>query len=507
MSKTTFFVIAYLLVRTVLWTLLIFFTQPTLPLDVLEHLAWGREWRLVYAHHPGLPAWIDEALNVVTGGSHLALSVTAPLSTSATMLAVWALARRVTDSRRALAALLALEGISYFNQNSMDFNHNIISLPILAWLFYLTHRAFCDVQQVPAPKKPAGNGIWLLLGAVAALSLYAKYSSVLFLLSVFAWSMMASPARLYWRTSGPWLAVAVFTVLTLPQIVTLIDIHFGPLDFVMQRFEHAAQWTDYIWHPLRFALGQLKAVLLALLLCILSIGKRRGREVAEMSVTALTLTNRRYVAVIALGPLILAVLIAAVGGWEFHTGWGTMMVSFIPLWFLIKFTAREFLWRRFYVGALSVALLAMIAPIIINIGGPYLTGYAKRIHYPAHDIANYVGEQWQAAFNTPLRYVTGDDHMSRLVAFYAPSRPSVIIEGNYKKSFWVTPNDFAKCGGAIVWLIDDRKNRKNIPAPAFSQEYPSARYVPPLTVDWKTAAKIPPAKVGLLLVPPGESGC
>ena len=46
---------AYLSVRFIIWTLAIYLTQPTLPLDVLEHLAWGREWRVVYSSHPGLP--------------------------------------------------------------------------------------------------------------------------------------------------------------------------------------------------------------------------------------------------------------------------------------------------------------------------------------------------------------------------------------------------------------------------------------------------------------------
>ncbi|MBE8158401.1 MAG: glycosyltransferase family 39 protein, partial [Betaproteobacteria bacterium] len=152
----TRFVAGYLIIRTFVWTALLYFTQPALSMDVLEHLAWGREWRLVYAHHPGLPAWINEILNIAASGSHLAFKATAPVAASLAMLAVWLLARRITDAPRAAVATLSLEGVYYFNAALPEFyfNHNSVQLAAVAWLAYAAHRAFMD----------GGKNAWIFLG-------------------------------------------------------------------------------------------------------------------------------------------------------------------------------------------------------------------------------------------------------------------------------------------------------------------------------------------------------
>ena len=38
------------------------FTQPSLPLDAAEMVAWGNRWELGYHKHPPLPCWVGEAL-------------------------------------------------------------------------------------------------------------------------------------------------------------------------------------------------------------------------------------------------------------------------------------------------------------------------------------------------------------------------------------------------------------------------------------------------------------
>ena len=51
---------AFLTVHVLIWWLLPALLQHNLPLDVIELLAWGREWQIVYYKHPPLPAWILE---------------------------------------------------------------------------------------------------------------------------------------------------------------------------------------------------------------------------------------------------------------------------------------------------------------------------------------------------------------------------------------------------------------------------------------------------------------
>ena len=450
------FVVAWLALRTIVWTALLFLTQPTLPLDVLEHLAWGREWRLVYAHHPGLPAWINEGLNLATGGSRLALSATAPIASSLGIAAVWLLASRVANPRRAAIAALSLEGAWYFNVAAVEFNHNVLQLTICAWLFLLTHRAF-----VGGDNGKTGGTIWAALGAVAALSLWAKHSSALFLFVSLAWSAWDSRARTQWKTFGPWVALTVFAVLTAPHMLALIDLNFAPAQFALERARDAEKWTHHIAYPLRFGVAQLGAVLPALLLIFLAMGVKAetGGEVSESHKTSDA--NRAYVFVVAFAPLILALLISAVGGWRFKSMWGAAMVSFIPLWAVLCFASREVNWRRWRVGAVSVAALAALVAAGINLGAPHWNGRGKRIHYPAEEVAAYVESQWRARHpDSPFRHAAGAKHIASLVSFYAPSRPAAILDGDWNDSFWATPSDFAQHGGAIVWVINDGKTKK-----------------------------------------------
>ena len=57
----------YLGLHVLIWWLLPVLLQHNLPLDVIEQLAWGREWQIVYFKHPPLPAWIVESVAVISG--------------------------------------------------------------------------------------------------------------------------------------------------------------------------------------------------------------------------------------------------------------------------------------------------------------------------------------------------------------------------------------------------------------------------------------------------------
>lgn len=169
------FVAIYLIARFVIWTVVIWLTQPTLPLDVLEHLAWGKEWRLVYSSHPGLPAWINEAVHITFSGNHLALSAISPFFSCVAIWAVWQLARdTLKNNNTAAIAALSLEGVFYFNISAIEFNHNVAQLTAITLFFLTVWRAFS-----------LGKYWWPVAGMIAAFAMWAKYSSLLVLVSIF----------------------------------------------------------------------------------------------------------------------------------------------------------------------------------------------------------------------------------------------------------------------------------------------------------------------------------
>ena len=482
------FVAAYFIVRTVILTALFYFTQPSLQMDVLEHLAWGREWRMVYAQHPGLPAWINEAINILTGGSHLALSATSPVATTLAMWAVWTFARRIMDAPRAAIAALSLEGVYYFNAAAAEFSHNVAQLAACAWLFVAAHHAFLGGGKWRA---------WFALGAIAALSLYAKYSSPLFLAVLLLWSVAEPHAREKWKTAGPAVAFLICIALTLPQIIALANVDFAPLKYAAGRASSEGAWTDHIVYPFRFAAAQLGACVVAGVLYWCA----RTKSPAELSMSD---AQRRFILVAAFGPLLLALLVSMFGGIKLRSLWGFAMLTFIPLWLLSQ-RPRELNWRRWRTGLMATAATVIIAIAAINLGKPLFLEKGKRIHYPGAAIAEKIEGEWRLRHpGSPLHYVVGETHVAALVSFYAPQRPrAVMYDGDWQKSFWASREEFAQTGGAVVYVIEDgRKSRSTLPE--FAREY--AEQTPPQTFSfaWDAPAEIPPIKIGVIFVPPKE---
>src|SRR5215510_4756293 len=106
--------VSVLALHLVVWTILPILTCPNLQLDLAEDLALGKEWQLGYWKHPPLPWWIADLSFRLTGTVD-ALYLLGPLAAVICFYAVWKLARELTDELTALIAVLALEGMHYYN--------------------------------------------------------------------------------------------------------------------------------------------------------------------------------------------------------------------------------------------------------------------------------------------------------------------------------------------------------------------------------------------------------
>ena len=95
---------------------------------------------------------------------------------AASFVAVYLLGRDLLGPKRSAAGTLLLTGIFYYSWPTPELNHNVVQMPLWAWLFLALWRA------------TRGGCLtwWIVLGVVAGLSIWAKYSSALVLV-VGAW--------------------------------------------------------------------------------------------------------------------------------------------------------------------------------------------------------------------------------------------------------------------------------------------------------------------------------
>src|SRR3954470_10859449 len=109
-----------LLLHVAIWTALPALLSHNLQLDLVEDLALGKEWQLGYWKHPPLPWWLDDLFYRITGSVDV-VYLLGPLASVACFYGVWRLAREVIGEFQALIAVLALEGIHFYNFSAVKF--------------------------------------------------------------------------------------------------------------------------------------------------------------------------------------------------------------------------------------------------------------------------------------------------------------------------------------------------------------------------------------------------
>src|SRR5262249_52917428 len=186
-----------LALHLVVWTLLPILLCPNLQLDLVEDLALGKEWQLGYWKHPPLPWWTADLLYRLSGQLD-AIYVLGPLAAVACFYAVWLLAREVTSERHALIAVLALEGIHFYNFSVVKFAHDQMQLPFWAFTALFFYRALVRGRLLD----------WALAGAFLAGAFWSKYAAFA-LAAALGLFLLGDPfARRAGRTPGPFLLAA-----------------------------------------------------------------------------------------------------------------------------------------------------------------------------------------------------------------------------------------------------------------------------------------------------------
>jgi 4-amino-4-deoxy-L-arabinose transferase-like glycosyltransferase len=135
-----------------------------LPLDLIEALVYGREWQLGYDKLPPLPWWLIEAAHRVFGAD-IAYYAIAQVAVLIAFALVFALARSLVGAVGALASVLIIDGLHYFQYTAVKFNHDVIQLPFWALAGCAFHAAL----------RRGRLGSWALLGFAMGAALWAKY--------------------------------------------------------------------------------------------------------------------------------------------------------------------------------------------------------------------------------------------------------------------------------------------------------------------------------------------
>lgn len=436
---------AILALHAVIWTVLPSRLYPNLPLDLIEALMYGREWQLGYDKLPPLPWWMVQIVYQLVGHD-FAYYLLAELTVIAAFVLIYAAARPLVGALGALASVLIVDGLHYFNYTAAKFNHDVIQLPFWALAGYSLHRALRGRQITD----------WGLLGLALGLSLWAKYFVVVLAVPMVVFALADRDARKLLATPGPYIAAALALLVSAPHLVWLAKTDFLPLGYAEHRAVLPRGWYDHLWHPLQFAINQLFFLIPSLLIAAPLFWPRRHASEPLAKVQADSF-DYRIVTWLTFGPMATVLAVSAVSGRGTVAMWGYPLFIFLGTWLVL--TARRVL------DEVRVARIVVTWTIVfISLALAFFVNYEvlprydhryRAVFFPGGELARELSQRYRAATGQPIAYVIGTMWDGGNVAHYARSQPHVLVDGNPARAPWIDLADLRGRGALVVWTASD----------------------------------------------------
>lgn len=430
------------IVHATIWTALPYTFYPNLPLDLIEALTYGHEWQLGYDKLPPLPWWLVEA-TYRAFRSDLAYYCLGQISVLAAFAAVWALMLRIASPAAALASVVIIDGLHYFNFTAPKFNHDVVQLPFWALAGVALHGALRTGRLTH----------WIVLGLSVGIAFWAKYFVVILCLPFALFMLIDARARKLLATPGPYVAVAIALVVVAPHLVWLVDNQFLPLDYVRARSQPLEGLFAHFTRPGLFAASQL-----FWLMPVFAIALPLLQRPREAEATHADACDRRILALLAFGPATTVVVMSVLSGRGLISMWGYPLWLFLGPWMVVEIGSRidgALLARVTGVWAIVTALyvVGFIADYAVL---PYYDSRYRAVLFPGDSVAEAIATRFRQTTGMPLTYVIGSTWLGGNIGHYAAGHPRTLIDGNPQRAPWIDLGDLARHGAAVVWAEGDR---------------------------------------------------
>lgn len=473
------------LIHVVCWTVLPLLLLRNVALDMVEGLAWGREWQLGYEKDPPLFPWLIELLTTWSNKELWISYLAGQLCIATVFYGAWRLGRRVTTDRQALVGALLLEGVYYYNFPTHEFNDIVLQMPFAALFGWLLHKAITENRLAD----------WIWSGVVASLGLWSRYSMGAYILPLALFVLAHPVARRRLASPGPWALLLTSTLLFLPHLYWIVESGFVSIEYVGRRAPKITTIPDFLSGLFSYIGAQLLALLPMLLIAIMLWRWRSARAWLQLKWQNF---DQAYVTVLALGPIVFSLLLSIVTARSLRAMWGAPLWCFIGVFIVMIVRPVLSTGRLRYFGYSWFIALLLPATIFIldQLYGAKISGNDKRTHFPGTELARIVTDRWHATINSPLKYVAGDTWYAGNVSFYSSARPSTMFShGSYRFSPWIDPQRMKSFGAMLIW--DAGREGDAIP-PELAAEFPNAISQPQVTLDGHVSIH----RIGLAFVPP-----
>jgi hypothetical protein len=228
---------------------------------------------------------------------------------------------------------------------------------------------------------------------------------------------------------------------------------FAPLTYMASRLRMPKEGLHV------FMLSLFVSVLGMLILLAIAglIGPRTRMDLpdpsAEPPSPPVAARSVRHLIVVTTGPLVLAVIGAAVSGSSLKVAWGSSMFNLAGI-LAIALTSRHFNGEALRRISVCAGVLLIVLPLgyaLVIAVWSLRAGAPLRVNWPQAEISERFVDLWERETRQPLRIVSGNRWIAGLVGVTAADNPSILSGPELAASPWITPARLEKEGMLVVW--------------------------------------------------------
>ena len=423
------------LYHLIIWTIIPYFSNKNLPLDVIEALAWGQDFDLGYNKHPPLSAWIPGLLFKIFGNKDWIYYLLSQVFIVISFIFLWKLSSFfLKKNYQILLSVLTIEGIAFFTFETPQFNVNICQIPLWIGTVYFFFKSIRKNKITD----------WIFLGVFSALGFLTKYIFAYLLISLFFYLVFIFLIKKKINFNSLY-ALLTFFLITLPHFQWLIQNDFTTIYYAVKRGGlNEFNIYNHLLNPLKFLTSQIAISLPFLLLGYFLIKKIKIK---------LPFNNEKFIFLIFsfILPFFLILITSIISGSRIRTMWMIPFYSLIGVFFIFLYQDQINLkkLKKFYI---ILIIFLVISPTLYSLRSIYKD---SRTGYEGKKIALQIEKEWKTISKEKISNVGFSEWYAGNLSYQLSNRPKVFLEENnnfYKKPAVIIAKDI---GPTLC-------NRKNI---------------------------------------------
>jgi 4-amino-4-deoxy-L-arabinose transferase-like glycosyltransferase len=412
------------LYHLIIWTLVPYFSNKNLPLDVIEALAWGQDFDLGYNKHPPLSAWIPGLLFKIFGNKDWVYYLLSQIFIVISFIFLWKLSSFFLKKKiQILLSVLIIEGIAFYTFETPQFNVNICQIPLWIGTIYFFLKSIKNNKIAD----------WIFLGTFSALGFLTKYIFAYLLISLFFYLIYIFFIRKKINFNFLY-TVLIFFLITAPHFQWLIRNDFTTIYYALKRGGlNEFNIYNHLLNPFKFLMSQILILLPFLLLIYLLIKKIKIK---------LPFDNQKFIFLLFsfLLPFFLILITSMVTGSRIRTMWMIPFYSLVGVFFIFLYQDSINLKKLKSFNILLIIFL-IISPTLYSLRSIYND---SRTGYEGKKIALQIEKDWKAFSKDEISNVGFSEWYAGNLSYHLSNRPKVFLEENnnfYKKAAIIIAKD------------------------------------------------------------------